>query len=48
VPGETWEHLLIASEDKNVLLAVVLDLERGVVHGHRVLDLNRLYCLSGS
>jgi hypothetical protein len=48
MPGDAWEHVLIASEDKNVLLALVLDLERGAVYGHRVLDLNRLYGVSES
>ena len=45
MPGERWQHVLLASEDKNVKLVLVLDLNRSEVLGHRLLDLNKIYGL---
>jgi len=45
MPGERWEHVLVSSEDKNVKLVLVLDLELNEVLGHYVLDLNKMYGL---
>jgi hypothetical protein len=41
--GGRWYHVLVESADRNVHLVLVLDLERRVVLGHHLLDLNRLY-----
>lgn len=41
----TFEHVLINSEDRNAFMVVVLDLQAGRVHGHRLLDLNEEYGL---
>ena len=41
--GDRWEHVLVASGDRNVKLVLVLDLERTEVLGHYILDLNRAY-----
>lgn len=42
-PSGRFEHVLVNSEDKNVFMVLVLDRRAGTVHGHRLLDLNRLY-----
>lgn len=44
--GGRWQHVLVESPDKNVNLVLVLDLVEHQVHGHHLLDLNRLYGLS--
>jgi hypothetical protein len=41
-----FDHVLVMTKTKNVYLAVVVDLARGAIHGHRLLDLNREYGLS--
>ena len=38
-----FQHVLLNSQDKNVFMAVVLDLSEGKVFGHHLLDLNELY-----
>lgn len=40
-----FQHVLFNSQDKNVFMAVILDLQAGSVVGHRLLDLNQLYGL---
>jgi hypothetical protein len=40
-----YQHVLIDSEDKNVFMVLVLDLESSSVYGHRLLDLNKEYGL---
>src|SRR5262245_14504486 len=40
-----FEHVLVASEDPNIFMVVVLDLSALRVHGHRLLDLNQEYGL---
>lgn len=40
-----FEHILINCEQKNLYLVLVLDLEKGAVRGHRLLDLNKEYGL---
>jgi hypothetical protein len=44
----TFEHVLIRSDHPNVFMVIVLDLQASRVHGHRLLDLNEEYGLSGS
>ncbi len=44
---DRWQHVLVDSEDPNVKLVLVLDLQRQDVAGHWLLDLNRLYGLDG-
>ncbi|MDX6285618.1 MAG: hypothetical protein QOG53_1103 [Frankiales bacterium] len=44
--GERWEHVLIDSEDINVKLVLVVDLETEKVLGHYLLDLNEVYGLN--
>ena len=41
----SFQHVLINSEDKNVFMVLVLDLQKHAVHGHRLLDLNQEYGL---
>lgn len=43
---KTFSHILINSNDGNVFMVVVLDLEAGKVYGHRLLNLNELYGLA--
>ncbi|HEX9833048.1 MAG TPA: hypothetical protein VGA66_08200 [Mycobacterium sp.] len=45
-PTGRYQHVLVDSEDKNVFMAIVLDLHRRDVLGHRLLDLNREYGLT--
>ncbi len=40
-----YQHVLVDSEDKNVFMVLVLDLQSSSVYGHRLLDLNREYGL---
>ena len=40
------EHLLFPSATKNIFLAIIIDLKKGIVHGHYIVDLNQLYGLS--
>jgi hypothetical protein len=40
-----YEHVLVNTEDQNVFMVLVLDLDAGVVYGHRILDLRREYGL---
>lgn len=46
-PSGRYEHVLVKSGDRNVFMALVLDLSGGRVYGHRLLDLNREYGLDG-
>lgn len=41
-----YEHVLVNSEDKNVFMVIVLDVDGGKVHGHHLLNLKKLYGLS--
>ena len=41
-----YDHVLVMTRTKDVYLTVVVDLARGSIHGHRLLDLNREYGLS--
>ena len=43
-PGP-FEHVLVNSQDPNVFMVLVLDRDANLVHGHRLLDLNREYGL---
>ena len=43
---ECFDHVLVMTKTKNVYLAVVVDLVRDSVYGHRLLDLNREYGLA--
>ena len=42
----TFQHVLFNSQDRNVFMAVILDLRAKAVVGHRLLDLNQLYGLN--
>jgi hypothetical protein len=44
-PSGRWEHVLVRSATPNVFMVIVLDLDRGEVYGHHLLDLNRHYGL---
>ncbi len=46
-PQGRFQHVLVDSEDKNVFMVLVLDLLNQSVLGHRLLDLNRDYYLTG-
>ena len=41
--SESFQHVLVDSQDKNVFMVVVLDVVNGRVFGHRLLELNREY-----
>lgn len=45
-PSETYQHVLVSSENRNVFMVLVLDLVSRAVHGHRLLDLDREYGVS--
>lgn len=45
MPSGRWEHVLVACQDKNVKLVLVIDRDLGVVEGHYLLDLNQVYGL---
>lgn len=40
-----FQHVLIATDELNIFMVVVLDLRERAVYGHRLLDLNREYGL---
>ena len=40
-----WEDVLVCTEDPNVFMVLVLDLESQAVRGHRLLDLDAHYDL---
>ncbi len=42
-PDARFDHVLVMTKTENIYLAVVVDLERNAIHGHHLLDLNRLY-----
>lgn len=41
----SYQHVLIRSNEKNIYLVLVLDMQKHDVFGHRVLDLNKEYGL---
>jgi hypothetical protein len=45
-PNGHYEHVLIATEDKNVFLVIVINVKRVEVHGHHLLNLVELYGLA--
>ena len=45
-PSGRFEHVLVDSDTRDVFMVVVLDRQNGVVLGHRLLDLPRLYGLT--
>lgn len=44
-PTDQWHHLLIATDEDQVFLVVILDSVNNAIRGHHVLDLPRLYGL---
>jgi hypothetical protein len=40
-----FDHVLVVTRTKNVYLAIVVDLARDSIYGHRLLNLNREYSL---
>jgi hypothetical protein len=42
-----FDHVQVMTKTKNVYLAVVVDLQNDVIHGHHLLDLNEKYGLTG-
>ncbi len=42
-----FDHVQVMTKTKNVYLAVVVDLQNDVIHGHHLLDLNEKYGVSG-
>jgi len=45
-PNELYEHVLIATEDKNVFFVIVIDVKQVKIYGHHLLDLVELYGLA--
>jgi hypothetical protein len=46
-PNGSYQHVYVASEDKNVSMVLVLDMSKRRVLGQRLLDLNREHGLVG-
>ena len=44
-PDGSYLHVLIATEDKNVVLVVVIETSTPKIYGHHLLDLVKLYGL---
>jgi hypothetical protein len=44
--ANTYDHVLVVTKSKNVYLAVIVDLKRNDILGHRLLDLNQEYGLT--
>jgi hypothetical protein len=44
--NDTFDHVLVVTRTKNVLVAVVIDLVRDTIFGHHLLDLNQEYGLT--
>ncbi|GAB2864024.1 hypothetical protein [Hymenobacter ruber] len=44
-PDGNYLHVLIATEDKNVVLVVVIETSTPKIYGHHLLDLVKLYGL---
>jgi len=44
--SNTFDHVLVVTNTKNVYLVVIVDLIRGTIFGHRLMDLNHEYGLS--
>lgn len=42
----SYQHVLIATEDKNVFLAIVIDVKRVKIQGYHLLNLVELYGLA--
>jgi hypothetical protein len=38
-----FDHVQVMTKTKNVYLAVIVDLQRDIIHGHHLLDLNEKY-----
>jgi len=43
--GNRFDHVLVMTKTKNVYLAVIVDLAKDSIYGHRLLDLNKEYGL---
>jgi hypothetical protein len=43
--NDTFDHVLVITQTKNVFVAVVVDLVRDAIFGHHLLDLNYEYGL---
>lgn len=39
----TFDHIIIPTEKRNVLLTIVIDLKKKSIFGHKILNLNSLY-----
>ncbi len=44
-PTDTYDHVMIMTDTKNVYLVIVVDLVNDCIYGHHVLDLNEKYGL---
>lgn len=40
---KTFDHILLPTEKQNVFLTIVVDLEKKIIFGHKILDLNKEY-----
>jgi len=45
-PNGRYEHVLIATEDKNVFFVIVIDVKQVKIHGYHLLNLVELYGLA--
>ena len=42
---DRFDHIMVMTKSKNVYLVVIIDLHHRAIHGHHLLDLNKLYGL---
>lgn len=45
-PSGNYQHILLATEDKNVFLVIVIDVKQVKIQGHHLLNLVELYGLA--
>jgi hypothetical protein len=45
--ARTFHHILLATKNKNIFVAIIVDIEKKLIKGHYVLDLEEVYGLKG-
>jgi hypothetical protein len=45
-PSRNYQHVLVATEDKNVFLVIVIDVKQVKIRGHHLLNMVELYGLA--
>jgi len=44
--NDSFDHVLVTTDDRNVFIVLVIDLKNDVIFGHHLLDLNHEYGLT--